>query len=144
MLPAPPRPVEKSSRPRERERDVLSVIVGNITSDTLHEEGADELERRAVSPSRHHPGEVHSTGRGGLANVTGLGTPNVEASPARGEAGVISTGRGGAGNIASRDRTRSASRGSGARSRSRGPEGEHHGQSMMEKIIEKVVGRKEG
>lgn len=105
-----------------------------MTSDTLREERADELERRIVSPTRHHPGETHSTGRGGLANVTVLGTPNVEVLPAQGETGVIRTGRGGAGNITSRDRTRSASS---------GPTAGSEGQSMMEKIIEKVVGRKE-
>ena len=59
-----------------------------------------------TSPSPPPP--YHSTGRGGLANVTSAPTPPTESVPAHvvhpGE--MVSTGRGGAGNIRDRSRSR--------------------------------------
>ncbi|KAL5478663.1 hypothetical protein ACEPAI_1940 [Sanghuangporus weigelae] len=118
---------------------------GNITAEPLQEETVDELERRARSPDAHHPGELHSSGRGGLANVTTLSSPPVEhihEGHEEGEGtGIISYGRGGAGNI----RDRSASRGGGPRSASRGrgaggefPGGEHHHPGPFGKLVDRV------
>ncbi|KAL5524906.1 hypothetical protein ACEPAF_8775 [Sanghuangporus sanghuang] len=118
---------------------------GNITAEPLQEETADELERRAHSPDAHHPGELHSTGRGGLANVTSFTSPPVEhlhEGHEEGEGtGIVSYGRGGAGNI----RDRSASRGGGPRSASRGrgaggevPGGEHHHPGPFGKLVDRV------
>ncbi|KAL5510998.1 hypothetical protein ACEPAG_3717 [Sanghuangporus baumii] len=118
---------------------------GNITSESVQEETVDELERRAHSPDAHHPAELHSTGRGGLANVTTLSSPPVEViheGHEEGEgSGIVSYGRGGAGNI----RDRSASRGGVPRSASRGrgaggefPGGEHHHPGPFGKLVDRV------
>ncbi|KAI0360808.1 hypothetical protein OH77DRAFT_724802 [Trametes cingulata] len=84
-----------------------------------------------------HEGGIHSTGRGGRANLTALPSPPPEPAYAHAHAHEYeATGRGGAGNIRSRsasreqNRSRSASRGPGSRpsslARMLGKVGLHH------------------
>ena len=75
---------------------------------------------------------VHSTGRGGLANVTSLPAPPPDAHVTQ-HGGAYATGRGGAGNI----RDRSASRDT-SRSRVR-EDHHHHSHHGFGKILDKVL-----
>ena len=95
---------------------------------------AEEDERAKYLQTHDRPEGIHSTGRGGAANLTAGRNPGVEFSPVRHD-GPLSTGRGGAGNIASRDQTRSASRG---RVNENNQAAEH--QHGIEKIMDRVKG----
>ncbi|KAF8513998.1 hypothetical protein BU17DRAFT_94867 [Hysterangium stoloniferum] len=79
--------------------------VGNIAVGGIDENAVDEEERRA---HHHVEAENHSTGRGGSANITTSPSPHVEHA-AHHLQGVISSGRGGVGNIRDTSRTRDAS-----------------------------------
>jgi len=64
---------------------------------------AEEEERK----NHHHRDPIHSTGRGGVANVTNLSEPPVEHHP-HGHGLAESSGRGGAGNIRDHSANRTA------------------------------------
>jgi len=79
-----------------------------IVREVPGEDGSEEFHDHVD----HHDGLLHSTGRGGLANITSLRSPSVE-SPRphdrvapESDVGIVSSGRGGAGNIRSRSRSK--------------------------------------
>ncbi|OJT12373.1 hypothetical protein TRAPUB_11075 [Trametes pubescens] len=85
-----------------------------------------------------HEGGIHSTGRGGRANLTSLPSPPPEPSSPHAHE-YEATGRGGAGNIL---RSRSASRGpdhSRSRSASRGPSGSKDRGNSLARMLNKVI-----
>ncbi|KAI0635037.1 hypothetical protein C8Q77DRAFT_671096 [Trametes polyzona] len=130
---------ESKSRSRSRVPQILSTGRGgagnlqpgnNVDAELLAQ--LEEEERL-----RHAHGEgIHSTGRGGRANLTSLPSPPLEpVSPQPHE--YEATGRGGAGNI----RSRSASRGpeqSRSRSASRGPSSSKDRGSSLARMLNKV------
>jgi len=112
--------VRTDSKSRSRSRDPRDSIinssgrggVGNLYVGSPVEKGILEVEENERAAYQHPPG-VHSTGRGGQANLTPVGVPYVEApvNPyganhphATHQHDHASTGRGGAGNM---DRSRS-------------------------------------
>ncbi|KAI0777531.1 hypothetical protein BD413DRAFT_181579 [Trametes elegans] len=136
--------IKSSSKSRSRSRvpQVLSTGRGgagnlqpgaNIDPEYLSQLEEEERLRYA------HEGGIHSTGRGGRANLTSLPSPPPEpGSPHPQE--FETTGRGGAGNIV---RSRSASRGpdldqSRSRSASRGPSSSRDRGSSLARMLNKV------
>ncbi|KAH8990850.1 hypothetical protein EDB92DRAFT_2088373 [Lactarius akahatsu] len=106
------------SKSRSRSRDLVHSSgrggIGNLYIGDPVEKGILEVEERERA-AHQHPLGVHSTGRGGLANLTPGELPHVEApvNPhganhphATHKHELESTGRGGAGNISDRSRSR--------------------------------------
>ncbi|KAH9896738.1 hypothetical protein C8Q73DRAFT_642931 [Cubamyces lactineus] len=130
---------KSKSRSRSRVAQVLSTGRGgvgnlqpgmNIDAELLAQLEEDERLMYA------HEGGIHSTGRGGRANLTSLPSPPLEATPAHTH-DFEATGRGGVGNI----RSRSASRGPGgsrSRSASRGPSQSKDRGSSLARMLNKV------
>ena len=112
--------------------------IGRLEEEEVLERAAAEQIHREASRARTSIGgdghEYHSTGRGGLANVTSKPTPPPEAIPphVHPEHEFVSTGRGGAGNI--RDRSQSRTRDS--------PQRQGHGHGLG-KLLDKVTGHHE-
>jgi len=90
------------TRNAESEQKEHSVPRGRGIARTVLGEGG-ELEEN------YHDGLLHSTGRGGVANITSIRSPSVESPHPHDRVGpeteLGSTGRGGAGNIRSRSRS---------------------------------------
>ncbi|KAF5338212.1 hypothetical protein D9611_014589 [Ephemerocybe angulata] len=94
---------------REPSRSRSRLTTGRGGAGNVREEGAggvyegnraDEVERRKEGVAGGHAHEgPHSTGRGGIANITEQEEPALERPSFSGAPGYGSTGRGGAGNI---------------------------------------------
>ncbi|KAH9053575.1 hypothetical protein EDB87DRAFT_1650983 [Lactarius vividus] len=106
------------SKSRSRSRDLVHSSgrggIGNLYIGDPVEKGILEVEEHERAAHQHPPG-VHSTGRGGLANLTPGELPHVEdpVNPhganhphATHKHELESSGRGGAGNISDRSRSR--------------------------------------
>ncbi|KAI0646188.1 hypothetical protein C8Q79DRAFT_926215 [Trametes meyenii] len=129
---------KSQSRSRSRAPQILSTGRGgagnlqpgsNVDAEYLAQLEEEERLRHA------HEGGIHSTGRGGRANLTSLPSPPLEPSSPHPH-DYEATGRGGAGNI----RSRSGSRGPTSRSRSasRGPSGSKDRGSSLARMLNKV------
>ncbi|KAH9849645.1 hypothetical protein C2E23DRAFT_888126 [Lenzites betulinus] len=130
---------DSKSRSRSRAPQVLSTGRGGAGNLQPGTDADAELLAQLEEEERHryaHEAGVHSTGRGGRANLTSLPSPPLEpASPHAHD--YEATGRGGIGNIHSR----SASRGpeqSRSRSASRGPSGSKDRGSSLARMLNKV------
>ncbi|KAF6746552.1 hypothetical protein DFP72DRAFT_922642 [Ephemerocybe angulata] len=93
---------------REPSRSRSRLTTGRGGAGNVREEGvggvyegnrADEVERRGKELGLHTHEGPHSTGRGGIANITEQEEPALERPSFSGAPGYGSTGRGGAGNI---------------------------------------------
>ncbi|KDQ49666.1 hypothetical protein JAAARDRAFT_143114 [Jaapia argillacea MUCL 33604] len=106
---------------------------GNIKpGDGVEIDLTEDHERQA----HHHDEGIHSTGRGGLANMTVLANPLPEEIPPHPAHEVVSSGRGGAGNIRSRSASRDPSQ---ARSPSREPNGRSFSRERVREVWNKVT-----
>ncbi|KAH0580126.1 hypothetical protein H2248_002932 [Termitomyces sp. 'cryptogamus'] len=97
--------VQTSSRSRSRDPTYIHSTgrggAGNILSGTAGDSYVGELKENVERKVHAHDSDLHSTGRGGLANITATPDPPVEHSRhTHVPGGYISSGRGGAGNIA--------------------------------------------
>ncbi|KAI0826972.1 hypothetical protein BC628DRAFT_185707 [Trametes gibbosa] len=130
---------DSKSRSRSRAPPILSTGrggAGNLQAGTVGDaELLAQLEEEERLQHAHEEG-IHSTGRGGRANITSLPSPPLEpTSPHTHD--YEATGRGGAGNI----RSRSASRGpeqSRSRSASRGPSSSKDRGNSLARMLNKV------
>ncbi|KIY69738.1 hypothetical protein CYLTODRAFT_430286 [Cylindrobasidium torrendii FP15055 ss-10] len=122
-----PQPSNGPVSPIRRLTSVGRGGIGNIQEgDGIEANLLDEEERRLRA---QHDSAVHSTGRGGIANMAHSPVPGVEQVQRKPSEGFQSTGRGGAGNM----RDRSGSRGPDQRNKSQ------DGKNRLTELLHKVT-----